>query len=300
MFTKIFRFTSMLERKYNLSHSWIGIKITPFYRRILQLVTNYVLVKPDDKTVLAIAQQNDFLARNSERINAVADMLADEKSKKTYLGMIRFRQTCQKKDFPNSFCEKLPYFIKELKLDKDEVFIDCGAYTGDTINDFLKYCPEYKQIVAFEPAPKIFKKLEEKYSNNHKITLINAGVYDKDGVVNFSDVGIGIDGKIFDADIIEENKELTSIQVNTIDNLNLKKVTFIKMDVEGAELNALKGAEKTILKDKPKLAICIYHSNEDMVQIAEYINNLMPEYNLYVKQHNFFPSAAETVLYALP
>jgi hypothetical protein len=90
-----------------------------------------------------------------------------------------------------------------------------------------------------------------------------------------------------------------SIQVKTIDNLNLEKVTFIKMDVEGAELNALKGAEKTILKDKPKLAICIYHSNEDMVCIAEYIHNLAPEYKLYVRQHFLFPSAAETVLYAI-
>jgi len=89
-----------------------------------------------------------------------------------------------------------------------------------------------------------------------------------------------------------------SIEVKSIDNLNLENVTFIKMDIEGAELNALKGAEKTLLRDKPKLAICIYHSNEDMICIAEYIHNLVPEYKLYVKQHFLFPSAASTVLYA--
>jgi hypothetical protein len=71
------------------------------------------------------------------------------------------------------------------------------------------------------------------------------------------------------------------------------------MDIEGAELNALKGAEKTIIKDKPKLAICIYHSNEDMIQIAEYIHNLIPAYKIYIRQYRLYPSAAETVLYAV-
>lgn len=71
------------------------------------------------------------------------------------------------------------------------------------------------------------------------------------------------------------------------------------MDIEGAELNALKGAEKTIIKYKPKLAICIYHSNQDMVLIAEYIHNLIPDYKIYIRQHSLYPSAAETVLYAL-
>jgi len=300
MITKFFMFVSRLGKKYKLSNTWLGVKITPFYHKIQRLTTNYVAVKPSDRTALSIAQQNDFLSKNSERINAVANMLADEKSKKTYLGMVKFRQTCRKKDFPMSYYEKTPYFIKELNLNKDEVFIDCGAYTGDTIDVFLKHCPDYNQIVAFEPAPKIFKKLEEKYANNPKITLINAGVYDKEGIVSFSDTGADGNSRISDAITYDADEELTSIKVKTIDNLNLEKVTFIKMDVEGAELNALKGAEKTILRDKPKLAICIYHSNEDMVCIAEHIHKLMPEYKFYVKQHYLFPSAAETVFYALP
>jgi hypothetical protein len=127
--------------------------------------------------------------------------------------------------------------------------------------------------------------------------LINAGAYDKDGVVNFSDAGTGENGTI----IGQGGEDIVSIriQVNAIDNLNLEKVTFIKMDIEGAELNALKGAEKTILRDKPKLAICIYHSNEDMVRIAEYIYSIMPEYNFYVRHHYTCPYLFETVLYAL-
>jgi hypothetical protein len=77
-----------------------------------------------------------------------------------------------------------------------------------------------------------------------------------------------------------------------------EKVTFIKADIEGAEMEMLKGAKETILKNKPKLAICIYHSDEDMLQIAEWIHNIVPEYKLYVRMHGKYPAGYETVLYA--
>ena len=68
------------------------------------------------------------------------------------------------------------------------------------------------------------------------------------------------------------------------------------MDIEGSELSALKGAEDTIKKNKPKLAICIYHSNEDMLRIAEYVHEIVPEYKIFMRAHNM--GIAENVLYA--
>ena len=70
------------------------------------------------------------------------------------------------------------------------------------------------------------------------------------------------------------------------------------MDVEGAELESLKGAQKVIQRDKPKLAICIYHKPEDMVEIPLYIKELIPEYKLYIRHHSNY--IFETVLYAIP
>jgi len=70
------------------------------------------------------------------------------------------------------------------------------------------------------------------------------------------------------------------------------------MDVEGAELESLKGAEKTIRRDRPKLAICIYHKPEDMTEIPLFIKELVPEYKLYVRMHA--NDGSETVLYAIP
>ena len=79
---------------------------------------------------------------------------------------------------------------------------------------------------------------------------------------------------------------------------NLKKVDFIKMDIEGAELDALKGSEETIRKHKPKLAICVYHKGRDMIDISQYLKSLVPEYKFFLK-HNT-EDWMDTVLYCTP
>ena len=240
-----------------------------------------------------------FYSQNVERVNAVSNILADEKSKNIYNAMVKYRQTHSKKDFPISYYTEPSYFVEEIvsNFDKDEVFIDCGAFNGDTIDDFLKYCPEYNQIIAFEPENKLFEELKIKYKNNSKIMLLNEVLSDENNVVLFNVYDIP-GGRLFDEKDAEKFKTMP-IHSRAIDSLDLPKVTFIKMDIEGAEIGALKGAEKTIIRDKPKLAICIYHSNEDMIYIAEYIHNIVPEYKFYVGQHAPYPYYDETVLYAV-
>jgi FkbM family methyltransferase len=77
------------------------------------------------------------------------------------------------------------------------------------------------------------------------------------------------------------------------------EITYIKMDIEGAETEALKGMAQTIAKYKPKLAICIYHLPDDLWQIPEYIHSLNPDYKLYIRHHDV-EYGAETVCYAIP
>ena len=269
------------------------IRNTLFYGKLelrylrLKIMLGNVKLTPDTDAI-------DFYAKNANRVDAVARILADEQSRKVYLGMIKFRQTYDKRDYPSYTSLKTEYFIREVTFDRDEVFVDCGAYDGDTMNAFVKRCPHYKHIIAFEPDIRNFAKLKHKHGNNPRMTLINAGVYDHDGNVHFDERG-DVGSKIGD-----ESDNGVTISVKAIDALDLPKITFLKMDIEGAELNALKGAEKTIVRDKPKLAICIYHSHDDMLRIAETIHALVPEYRLYIRQHGYyFPYVCETILYAL-
>ena len=96
---------------------------------------------------------------------------------------------------------------------------------------------------------------------------------------------------------MSKDAEVMKVSMKRIDDCTeCQDMTMLKMDIEGAEYNALEGAKDTIVEKKPKLAICIYHSDEDMVRIPEWIHELVPEYKLYVRQHsNCF---CETVLYA--
>jgi FkbM family methyltransferase len=258
----------VMYRLYFLQNSWLKyLRLSLFY---------------------AIEIDHDhYFTQNSDRLKAITESLQDQKSKDIYLNMIKFRQTGNKKQYFFAKVEEKQYFLKELKFHDDEVYIDCGAY-GDTIDRFIKHCPHYKQIVAFEPYKPSFLKLQKKFRHNPKITLYNTAVYDLDGYVAFCETGAGIS-------YISENKNNPKTAVKSIDNLNLEKVTFIKMDIEGSELKALKGAEKTISRDKPKLAISIYHSHQDMIEIPEYLHQLIPEYKFYLRQYNVFH---ETILYA--
>lgn len=89
------------------------------------------------------------------------------------------------------------------------------------------------------------------------------------------------------------------IYVDSLDNiLDKKPVTFIKMDIEGSELPSLKGSSKIISAKHPKLAICIYHSDSDMLEIPEYILKNYPFYSLFIRHYSHY--LAETVLYAVP
>lgn len=180
-----------------------------------------------------------------------------------------------------------------LALSKDDIVVDGGAYVGDSIlemEDYLNGLPQ--KVFAFEPDAMNMKKCETNFSAEQlveHICLIASGLYHCDGVLRFSGSGT-------QSSAISENGEL-SIPVQAIDeHIEYESVSVIKMDIEGSELDALHGCEKLILAGKPRLAICIYHRNQDIIEIYNYLKQF--GYNFYLRQHRHF--LTETVLYAIP
>lgn len=129
--------------------------------------------------------------------------------------------------------------------------------------------------------------------NLSNVVLVPYGLWSEKTVLSFRNDGSGIStftNGDDDADVI-------TVDVDSIDNVcSGDKVTFIKMDIEGSELEALKGAENVIRRDKPRLAICIYHKPEDLYEIPFWVKETVPEYKLYIRHHSARES--ETVLYA--
>ncbi|MNC49053.1 hypothetical protein D3C75_982030 [compost metagenome] len=118
---------------------------------------------------------------------------------------------------------------------------------------------------------------------------MNKGLYSKTCELNFNKTS-GEDGSID-----EHGTDIVSVV--SIDDAIHERVTYIKMDIEGAELAALKGAENTIKNYSPVLAICMYHKASDYLDIFNYIRSVNSEYKFFFRHHlNYY---AETVLYAI-
>ena len=184
------------------------------------------------------------------------------------------------------------YFEKNIiTYGEDEVFVDGGCLNYASAKQFLKVCSSVKKIYAFEPDAENAKscKEEAKKVGLHDYEIIEKGLYSENTELHFKSMGNGCSGITERGDCV--------VKVCTIDQEIHEPVTFIKMDIEGAELEALKGAEQTIRKYHPKLAICVYHKPEDIIEIPKYILQLNPEYKLYLRHYS--DNAGETVLYAV-
>lgn len=188
------------------------------------------------------------------------------------------------------------YFEDFIQYEKGEVFIDAGVLDLYTSLRFVEECKkrhieDYK-IYAFEPDERSYDRclsIKKKHPEID-ITLVNKGLWSCDTTLHFQTTG-GADSKI-------AKEGIGQIAVVSLDSFIKEKVTFIKMDIEGAELEALKGCQDTIKKYRPKLAISVYHKKEDLIEIPTYIMNLVSDYHFYLRHYS--SGFVETVLYALP
>ena len=189
------------------------------------------------------------------------------------------------------------YFEDFIQYVKGETFVDAGVLNLDTSLRFAEECvrrniTDYK-IYAFEPDESSYKKCMTVKDQHPEmdIVLYNKGLWSCDTTVSFETTGTA-------SSRITDKKDADRIEVVSLDSCVKEKVTFIKMDIEGAESEALKGCQNTIKHYRPKLAISVYHKKEDIVEIPKYIKGLVPDYHLYLRHYtNTF---TETVLYALP
>ncbi len=199
------------------------------------------------------------------------------------LGMDKDKILCPYKVFGKMYCDE-----EILNITNEDILVDGGCYDGTSSIDVNSIPGNgIKKIYAFEPDEKHYHKCEKFLQNLEHTILIKKGLFDKDGTISF----MSQDGE--GSLICEEGTE--KIDICKIDT-EASDATFIKMDIEGAELKALMGAKETIVKNKPKLAISIYHKPEDIIEIPKYLKTLVPEYKFYLRQYTM--SYLECVLYA--
>lgn len=240
-----------------------------------------------------VTSPSDFINRNTAKIMLGSRLYWQEmKGEALKLGLQDDDIICAGKVIDQ--LSKRQYFsLKELPHKEDEVFVDVGCFDGATSRQFAKWSGKFKKIICFEPDERNIPKAQrnlDKLIKEGKVEIINKGAWSEDTTLHFSSLGNG-------GSALSESGS-SSVIVTTIDSaLAGENVSFIKMDIEGAEYEALKGARECIIQNKPKLAICVYHKPEDIITLPSLILEMNNEYRFYLRHYSL--AAAETVLYAI-
>lgn len=231
----------------------------------------------------------NLIENNQNQINKLFEILEDDLSKETFLALLEYRLKREYHKLKN-VTSRTQYFVEDIiNLEQNEIFIDAGGYNGQISLEFIKRCPNYSSIYIFEPSKENLNLAHYNLRNFKNIHFISKGLSDKNEILKF-DTDLG------PASSISENGTV-EIEVVSLDTLVNKKVTFIKMDIEGAEIAALMGSENLIKLFKPKLAISVYHAPTDLWEIPLLIKRLNPDYKIYLRNHS--GTIAETVCYAI-
>lgn len=234
-----------------------------------------------------------------KHISNFFDYCTDEESKRVLYHVLKLRISAIRDEYGYSeIYSPNQYFEDEIiKLTEHEVFLDCGAYDGDTVDTFIKKVDsKFDKIYAYEMDEVNYQGMMERFSSypsviQDKIVSFKMGVSDNAGEVFYSSNGVGT--------TIRFNSGDKTAKLGTIDSTvnEQDKVSLICMDVEGAEIEALKGAKRTIQRYRPRLAISIYHKVDDIWEIPEFIKTMLPEYKFFVRHHS--KRYDDTVLYAV-
>lgn len=245
---------------------------------------------------------------DEDKLARVSMLLSDTKSKELLQSIVEFRRTPAALNYvpPDGQLEYFPDDI-DVFAGMDAVrFLDCGAYVGDTIAE-LNLVLENKQLpleyaASFEPDPKNFEKLTAELSKQQsahpssRFFACRQGVWSENTVLTFNADSSSSANLVTSA---SANDSDTSVQVVCLDDMfGAASPNFIKMDIEGAEREALLGARQLISETRPVLAICVYHKPEDLWDLPLLIAEMNPSYDMYLRVHSHM--GLSTVLYCVP
>lgn len=246
-----------------------------------------------------------FLTEMLPRYRQVYEMLDSDASRQAYTAHLsnRFKLIADR-ELASVYCGDQYFAVPEmLEFTADDVFVDCGAFVGDTVESYVQHFQGiFRKAIAFEPGPvqfaamkKRFRRLTEEWAfPEDRLVAVQAGVSDTPSHAN---VVAGPTSDNIIGTRIVASEEDGGVPIVTLDEaLAGQRVDFLKADIEGYEMAMLRGAQNLIRTQKPRIAICIYHKLTDPYEIPLYLKELVPEYQFAVRQHamNF----TECVLYA--
>lgn len=260
--------------------------------RFDELNARFALVAPDVPVAGGGLFDLDYLNQHRQELERVYDWLADDTSRQVFSNVINFKISGKIAYLRDCATDKREIFEQVLRPRPDEHFADLGAYNGDTIRELLQYTGgRYASITALEPDRRNFRKLSQ-YATDQlgdHVQLVQAGGWSEDTVLTFA-ARAGRNSALAQKGIETPMRALDSV-------LNGAPCTLLKLDVEGAEHQALLGAQNTIRTYRPRINLACYHRNADLFDLPALVKELCPDYRLYLRHHPYVP-AWDVNLYA--
>ncbi len=258
---------------------------------VKQVAAAHVTVVPSVPAFGSRLFDRAFAEEYADEINAARRLLADGQSRRVYDGVLRFYHTGRLELLDEITTDKSEAFGDILRLGDNELYVDLGAYNGDTIDEFLKYSGgSYRRVVALEPNAKNFGKLSAHCADMERVELWQLGAWNENTALTFNNKA----GR--NSAISEKGVQTRVARVDTV--LCGAAASYIKADVEGADAETLLGMTETLKNHKPKLNFAAYHRFEDIFKMPLLIHRLNPDYKIYLRHHPYIP-AWDTNLYCV-
>ncbi len=268
-----------------------GSDLDDVMARFFAISERYETVAPEVPLSGDILFTHDFACAHIAEFERAYALLADHASRRLFCDLFSFKLTgklCYLKNNATPERELLTAFLQGREV---RTYLDLGAYSGDTVRALLDACDTVKEVYAFEPDARSYKKLAA-YAESETRAAVTAYPYaawDKNETLIFSDAGnrnsalMGMGGTH-----IGKEKAVNASAPDTV--LCGKAIDYIKLDVEGAEREALCGCKTLIAKYHPILAVCAYHRAEDLFALPLQIHALDPTYRIYLRRPPYVPA----------
>jgi|GEM_PF-1978413 len=278
-------YTGQLEN----CHIIVGItNYPPILEKLKQLGASdvHVVDIPDYLNMPCAFMDRQFVIQNSGNFDQAFGLLEDELSRQTYVAAINTKISENLAHIaPCVRLDNLYFPSSEFSPGNHESFLDVGGFTGDTIKEFhqVKH-GAYNKIISLEPGDKNFLELQRTVADLHipRVTAIKVGAWHEKSVLRFTTKAMHIDNEVSETGASE-------IQVDTIDAILQQlssAISLIKLDINGAEYNALSGARQSINKYRPNIVVRL-HKKEDFYRLPILLKEIAPDMKLYLRQRNY-------------
>lgn len=265
-----------------------AVQDRPTMEAICRLHEQYELYAPDLPVAGETLFDREFFRAHMDELQQTYDALADDRSREVFLDLLRYKLTGKIDPLMKTEDDRETVLRELLPPNHNESFVDLGAYNGDTVSEFLAACGgEFDAIYALEPDGKNFKKMGKRLDemglgSDERIHLHNAAAWSEPTTLHFAAKA----GR--NSTVTAAGREVSAESVDHV--LSGATASYMKLDVEGSEKEALNGAAETIRRHHPKILLSAYHRSEDLFALPTQINSIAEGYCFYLRRFPYIPA----------